>query len=187
MRKLLTAVLIFTASNSPSFSTEFANIFGSDEVQATSREASARALHALEQFFAGLRLREVQESSGRNQFKDASNLLLASREEMNTLLELEGFPDRELTPDERGFLSSEASRHGLLKPAAEADTNKELFQEFASLTGVMAERMGALADGATDPTGTPSASPPFAIAAEEIQAYLALANIVTRFNRQGRL
>lgn len=53
---------------------EFGNVFGSADVEAASRQASATALQAIENVISGIRSRELQESDGSDDFATAARL-----------------------------------------------------------------------------------------------------------------
>ncbi|QDC01732.1 hypothetical protein [Mesorhizobium sp. 8] len=123
---------------------EFGNVFGNEETQKASRDASATALAAVEKAVSGLRARELQDGSGVEQFMAASRLFAEAADKMEAVLKT--FPNQELSEPQIVFLKAQFSPDSqTLAQLQGARSLQDVYRNFAAKTREMSGTMEGLA------------------------------------------
>jgi hypothetical protein len=156
---------------------ELANIFGSEELQTLSREASAEAILAIELAMSALRARELGESAGIEELFAASSALAGAISNMRKLLD-SGFVDFELSIEQRSFLES---RIGQASERYEGIfTSIQTFSELFSAYLLLGERLVNSLEQAAQPQEGRSALSYFAV---EISDFIAIGDALAVIGR----
>ena len=123
---------------------EFGNVFGNEQTQKASRDASATALAAIEQTISGLKAREQQVGTGADQFMTASKLFAEAADKMEAILS--DFPDQDLSDAQISFLKAQfAPGSQVLFDLQDARNLRTVYQRFAEKTRQMSGTMEGLA------------------------------------------
>jgi hypothetical protein len=147
-RSALGSILLTLTLSTNVAAEELANIFGTEEQQALSREASAEAIRALELALFALRLREVRESSGQAQLLEAAASLFVAVEKMQSLLKL-GLADFKFTEEDLAFIASRMGSageryEGLFK---DPTTFVQFFSDYTRLGEILAISLKQAGEG----------------------------------------
>jgi len=158
---------------------EFGNIFGREDIEIASSQASALALQAIQTTLEGLRQRELREGDGTDKLREASALLRSAAEQMQEIIEmgLGDLGDVEITDD---TLSGYANTIAVSSDAFSFESPRniyELYNSFTRSTSIMAdiiEKNAFANDGSI-----------FTRISQPLQQYFAFAEAVTEVSRRA--
>lgn len=166
-------------SSSVTRGSEFGNIFGRDDIEIASSQASALALQALQTTLEGLRQRELREGDGTDKLREASALLRSAAEQMQKIIE-EGLGELgsvnitgETYSDYAKTIEVSSHAFSFDKPS----NIYELYISFTRSTSIMADIIEKNAFANDGPVFTRISQP--------LQQYFALAEAVTEVSRRA--
>ena len=167
------------ALGSPSWSGELGNVFGTEEIQAASRLASAAALGALELCISALKQRELGVEGGTDLLKAADTLFSASGQ-MRKLLDSD-FPDFDFTVEELDRIQTHLGATGL---RYEDIFNAKRFSEFFAAFLLLGDRLAAAMKQASTLGPDQSALATFS---ELLADYIIIGELVSELSRSRNL
>ena len=133
------ALLIASLSiySPPADASEFANLFGSAEIEKQSREASATILEGIQMILEEIKRRELTRAASPETFKEAANTLQKAAFLMRAILSEAQDPMLSTQLRDEDF----QHLHAIYGTAFEGKTIRELYAKFADDTDRLANRI----------------------------------------------
>lgn len=147
MRGIKAYLVGFLLISTPVLGGEFGNVFGSDETEKASRQASATALEGIERAISGLRARELGNGNGAEQFGSAAQLLRDAGEQMKSVLDLTSFSasNFSLNENQKQFLADAMAGNKAVN-LVETTSLGGLYGQFTTQTFIMADILEGAAE-----------------------------------------